>query len=69
MNREWIKENERRQKNMEELYDLDERDKKGHPHQGTYSGLYQEILIYEKWRKKFWSLNTYMDQVCKYVKE
>ena len=61
--KEWIEENKRRVKNMSELYKLDERDKEG-PHQGTYTGLYQEILIYEKWRKRFYP----MDDICKYVK-
>ena len=61
--KEWIEENRRRVRNMSELYKLDERDKEG-PHQGTYTGLYQEILIYEKWRKRFYP----MDNVCKYVK-
>ena len=61
--KEWIEDNRRRVKNMSELYKLDKRDEKG-PHQGTYTGLYQEILIYEKWRRRFYP----MDDVCKYVK-
>jgi hypothetical protein len=62
--KEWIEENKRRVRDMSELYKLEERDKEG-PHQGTYTGLYQEILIYEKWRKKFYP----MDDICKYVRE
>jgi hypothetical protein len=63
MGPKWAKDQAERSKNMSELYELDERDKEG-PHQGTYTGLYQEILIYEKWRKRFYP----MDEVCKYVK-
>ena len=62
--KEWIEENRRRVKDMSELYKLDERDKEG-PHQGTYTGLYQEILIYEKWRKRFYPMND----ICKYVRK
>jgi len=62
--KEWVEENRRRVKDMSELYKLDERDKEG-PHQGTYTGLYQEILIYEKWRKRFYP----MDDICKYVRK
>jgi len=62
--KEWIEENRRRARNMSELYKLDERDKEG-PQQGTYTGLYEEILIYEKWRKRFYP----MDDICKYVKK
>ena len=62
--KEWIEDNRRRGKNMSELYKLDEREKEG-PHQGTYTGLYQEILVYEKWRKRFYP----MDDICKYVRK
>tara|TARA_Y100001963_G_scaffold109319_1_gene151183 strand:- start:1484 stop:1717 length:234 start_codon:yes stop_codon:yes gene_type:complete len=62
MGKEWAREQNQRSKDMAELYALDERDKEG-PHKGTYTGLYQEILIYEKWRKRFYP----MDEVCKYI--
>jgi hypothetical protein len=62
MDRAWREENERRVKRMDELFKLDERDKEG-PHQGTFTGLHQEILtyerlkeeleIYEKWHGRF----------------
>ena len=63
--KEWRQENDRRSKNMSELFDLDGRGTdQNHPHKGTYTGLYQEILIYEKWRKRFYP----MGDICKYVK-
>jgi hypothetical protein len=61
----WIEENRQRCENMSELYKLDERYKDSHPKNSTYSGLYKEILIYEKWRKRFYP----EDQVCKYVRQ
>ena len=61
MGPEWVKEQQARNVRMEALYKLDERDKPG-PHQGTYTGLHQEIvitervykelLIYEKWKAR-----------------
>ena len=63
--KEWIEENRKRCKNMAELYKLDKRDDQTHPKNSTYTGLYQEILIYEKWRKRFYP----EDQVCKYVRK
>lgn len=62
MGKEWVDDQAKRSQNMQELYELDERDKEG-PHQGTYTGLYREILIYEKWRSRFYP----MDEVCKYI--
>ena len=62
--KEWIEENKRRVKNMSELYKLDERDKEG-PNKGTYTGLYKEILIYEKWRKRFYPT----DDICRYIRK
>jgi tRNA A37 N6-isopentenylltransferase MiaA len=64
MDRAWREENIRRVKRMNELYKLDERDTDpNHPHKGTFTGLHQEILtyerlkeeleIYEKWNKRF----------------
>ncbi len=61
MGPEWVKEQQARNVRMEALYKLDERDKPG-PHQGTFTGLHQEILtcdkfykellIYEKWKAR-----------------
>ena len=61
MGPEWVKEQQSRVETMQELYKLDERDKPG-PHQGTYTGLWQEVLtyqrlceelaIYEKWKSR-----------------
>ena len=48
---EWRKEDEQRVKDLEAWYKLDGRDK-DHPHTGTYTGLYQEILIYRKWAER-----------------
>jgi hypothetical protein len=54
MDRAWREENQNRVKRMREWYCLDERDTDpNHPHKGTFTGLYQEILIYEKWNKRF----------------
>lgn len=54
MDRAWREENKRRVKRMRELYQLDNRDTDpNHPYAGLYTGLYQEILIYEKWNKRF----------------
>ena len=52
MNAEWIKENSRRVAFMNELYELDGRDG-DHPKAGTYTGLYEEYLIYLKWSGYF----------------
>ena len=38
---------------IEELYRLDNRDDPGHLHHHTYTGLYQEILIYERWAREY----------------
>lgn len=48
---EWAREQQARADRMDELYKLDERDKEG-PHQGTYTGLHQEILTYERLKKE-----------------
>ena len=63
MDRAWREENIRRVKRMDELYKLDQRDDPSHPKSGTFSGLHQEILtyerlkeeleIYEKWNGRF----------------
>jgi hypothetical protein len=54
MGLEWIKEQQARSNKMNEYYHLDERDTDpNHPHKGKFTGLYQEILIYEKWNKRF----------------
>ena len=57
-----VKENSDRVQIMNELYELDERDKVGHPHRHTFTGLGLEIAtykqfkkdlaIYEKWNKR-----------------
>ena len=51
---------------MNELYLLDERDKVGHPHRNTFTGLWNEITDYrefakqmanfEKWNKRNYPL-------------
>ena len=58
----WVKEQQARVDRMDALYKLDERDKEGHPHKGTYTGLWQEVMtyqrlcedlaIYEKWKSR-----------------
>ena len=64
MGKEWVQEQSQRAKDMAELYELDEREKEG-PHQGTYTGLYQEILIYEKWRHRFYPT----DDICRFIRK
>ena len=49
---EWVKENQKRTEFMNELYELDGRDG-DHPKKGTYTGLYEEYLIYLKWSGYF----------------
>ena len=53
MDRAWREENTRRAERMTELYKLDNRDDPSHPKSGLYTGRYEEILIYEKWNKRF----------------
>ena len=62
-----VVENEKRVKRMNELYELDERDKEGHPHRHTFTGLGVEIAtyrkfahemaIYKKWNDKNYPLS------------
>jgi tRNA A37 N6-isopentenylltransferase MiaA len=52
MDRAWREENTRRTKRLSELYDLDNRSDPSHPNTGTYSGLHQEILTYERLKKE-----------------
>ena len=61
-----IKENADRVQVMNELYELDERSKVGHPHRHTFTGLGQQISDYkefarqmanfEKWNKRNYPL-------------
>ena len=50
---EWVAEDRARVERMDELFRLDGRDDPSPPHAHTYTGLYQEILIYEKWRRQY----------------
>ena len=50
---EWVRENQRRTEFMRELYELDGRDG-DHPKKGTFTGLYEEYLIYLKWAGYFY---------------
>ena len=62
-----VAENAARVKTMNELYELDERDKEGHPHRHTFTGLgveiatyrkfAQEMAIYKKWNDKNYPLS------------
>jgi len=61
-----VEENAKRVEIMNELYELDERDKVGHPHRNCFTGLGQEISDYkefarqitnfEKWNKRNYPL-------------
>ena len=46
-----IWENAARTELMEKLYYLDGRDNQSHPHANTFSGLWKEIEIRNKWNK------------------
>ena len=48
---EWVEEDRQRVMRMDQLYIEDGRHLKDHPKHGTYTGLHQEFLIYEKWKK------------------
>mgnify|MGYP003138359836 CR=1 FL=1 len=63
MNNLTVEQNAKRTEIMNELYKLDERDKPG-PHQGTFTGLGQEIEIYKKFKKELaiyekWNARNY----------
>ena len=49
---EWIEEDRQRVMRMDSLYTLDERHRPEHPMHGLYTGLHQETLIAEKWKKQ-----------------
>ena len=58
-----VEENEKRVKIMNELYELDQRDKPG-PHQNTFTGLGAEIATYRKFAKELaiyekWNARNY----------
>ena len=59
MGPEWVKEQQARNVRMEALYKLDERDKPGHPHAGTYTGLHQEIEITERHYQELLTFNKW----------
>jgi len=47
----WLEEDRQRVMTMDRLYIEDGRHHKDHPKHGLYTGLHQEILVYEKWKK------------------
>ena len=46
-----VQENAARVAYIDKLYKLDGRHKKGHPNAGTFSGLHQQVLAYQKFCK------------------
>ena len=60
-----VAENAARNDYINELYRLDNRDKPG-PHQGTFTGLHTEVMIYkrlkeemaiyDKWKNRYWRI-------------
>ena len=60
---EFVREQQARADRLNELYKRDQRDDPSHPKAGTYTGLHQEVLtyerlkeelaIYEKWHGRF----------------
>ena len=47
---EWVEEDRQRVLKMDQLFLLDGRHRKDHPKASTYSGLWQEYQIYQKWK-------------------
>ena len=60
-----VAENAARNDYINELYRLDNREKPG-PHQGTFTGLHTEVMIYkrlkeemaiyDKWKNRYWRI-------------
>ena len=60
-----VPEHAARNEYQERLYRLDNRDKPG-PHQGTFTGLHTEVMIYkrlkeemeiyDKWKNRYWRI-------------
>ena len=46
-----IWENAARSQLLEDMYWLDQRDSPNHPHTGTFTGLWEELQIRNKWNK------------------
>jgi hypothetical protein len=53
MDRAWREENKKRTERLNLWYKMDNRDDPEHAKSDLYTGLYEEILIYEKWNKRF----------------
>ena len=47
-----VQENAARSTKLNLLYDLDNRSDPSHRHANTFTGLWKEYLIYEKWNKR-----------------
>ena len=57
-----VEENEKRVKIMNELYELDERDKEGHPHRHTFTGLGKEISDYKEFARQMANFKKWNDK-------
>jgi len=57
-----IEENAKRNEIMNELYLLDERDKVGHPHRHTFTGLGQQITDYKEFARQLANFNKWNER-------
>jgi len=57
-----IEENAKRNEIMNELYLLDERDKVGHPHRHTFTGLGQQISDYKEFARQLANFNKWNER-------
>jgi len=57
-----IEENAKRNEIMNELYLLDERDKVGHPHRHTFTGLGQQIADYKEFARQLANFNKWNER-------
>tara|TARA_R100001594_G_scaffold97236_1_gene131457 strand:+ start:771 stop:980 length:210 start_codon:yes stop_codon:yes gene_type:complete len=63
-----IAENAKRTEYLNMLYRIDNRDDPAHPNHGTFTGLHQEVLtyerlkeelaIYDKWKNRYWRITN-----------
>jgi len=57
-----IEDNAKRNEIMNELYLLDERDKVGHPHRHTFTGLGQQIADYKEFARQLANFNKWNER-------
>ena len=57
-----LAENAARVQTMNELYELDERDKEGHPHRHTFTNLGKEISDYQEFASQMANFKKWNDK-------